>query len=181
MYWTTVKICNLICVVIVHDAKVKDASKIPYTSTLGCWHYKYITVKSSMQSLGCIPSWTTMKISSLINLRCMCEGYGSYSVCLSVNKLAATYLVCKSKLRYYTIPYGVPNACLYGFRWKYFFRLFCRHLLMISFLTFRKWHSTFYLYERSCIGAVYGMLGAWARFSESPAHWMKYVSWGRSL
>ena len=34
------------------------------------------------------------------------------SVCLSVTKLAATYLVCKSKLRCYTIPHGVPNACI---------------------------------------------------------------------
>ena len=42
----------------------------------------------------------------------MCEGYGSRSVCLSVTKLAATYLVCKSKLRCYTIPYGIPNACI---------------------------------------------------------------------
>ena len=70
------------------------------------------TVKSSMQSLGFILSWTTMKFSSLINPRCMREGYGSRSVCLSVNKLAATYLVYKSKLQCYTIPYGIPNACI---------------------------------------------------------------------
>ena len=42
----------------------------------------------------------------------MHEGYGSCSVILSVTKLAATYLVCKSKLGCYTIPHGVPNACI---------------------------------------------------------------------
>ena len=33
-------------------------------------------------------------------------------MCLSVTKLAATYLVCESKLQYYKVPYGVPNACI---------------------------------------------------------------------
>ena len=27
-------------------------------------------------------------------------------------ELAATYLVCKSKMRYHKVPYGVPNACI---------------------------------------------------------------------
>ena len=31
-------------------------------------------------------------------------------VCLSVTKLAATYLVCESKVRRYKDPYGIPNA-----------------------------------------------------------------------
>ena len=38
---------------------------------------------------------------------CVCQ-----FVCLSVNLLAATYLVCKFKLWCYTIPYGIPNACI---------------------------------------------------------------------
>ena len=42
----------------------------------------------------------------------MHESYGSRSVCLSVTKLAATYLACKSKLRCYTISYGGPIACI---------------------------------------------------------------------
>ena len=42
----------------------------------------------------------------------MHESYSSHSVCLSVTKLAATYLVCKSKLWCYTIRYGIPNACI---------------------------------------------------------------------
>ena len=44
----------------------------------------------------------------------MREGYGSHSVCvsvrLSVTTLAATYLVCESKLQCYKVPYGVPNS-----------------------------------------------------------------------
>ena len=49
-----------------------------------------------------------------VNPRRMREDYGSRSLCLcvSITKLAATYLVCKSKLRCYRIPYGVPNACI---------------------------------------------------------------------
>ena len=44
--------------------------------------------------------------------RCMRESYGSRSVCLSVTKLAATYLICESKVQCYKAPYGVPNACI---------------------------------------------------------------------
>ena len=32
------------------------------------------------------------------------------SVGLSVTTLAATYLVCKSNLQCYKVPYGIPNA-----------------------------------------------------------------------
>ena len=46
--------------------------------------------------------------TQLINPRRMCEGYGSrfvcVSVCLSVTALAATYLVCMSKLRHHRVP-----------------------------------------------------------------------------
>ena len=53
-------------------------------------------------------------VAALINPRRMHEGYGStvvvLCVCLSVTTLAATYLVYKSKLLYYKVPYGVPNA-----------------------------------------------------------------------
>jgi hypothetical protein len=35
----------------------------------------------------------------------MHEGYGSHFV----TKLAATYLICKSKVRYYKVPNGVPG------------------------------------------------------------------------
>ena len=33
-------------------------------------------------------------------------------VCLSVIKLAATYLSCKSTMQYHNVLYGVPNACI---------------------------------------------------------------------
>ena len=46
----------------------------------------------------------------------MLQGYSSHSVCLficlSITKLAATHLVCESKVRYYKIPYDVPNTCM---------------------------------------------------------------------
>ena len=35
-------------------------------------------------------------------------------VCLSVTELTASYLVCKSKMRCYKVPYDIPNA---GFVW----------------------------------------------------------------
>ena len=54
----------------------------------------------------------------------MREGYSSRSVCLSVTKIAATYLVCKFKLRYYTIPYGIPNACIVWIPLKTLFTCF---------------------------------------------------------
>ena len=52
------------------------------------------------------------QVSELINPRRMREGYGSrfvcvcvcVSVCLSVTALAATYLVCMSKLRRHRVP-----------------------------------------------------------------------------
>ena len=57
-----------------------------------------------------------MGLTTTINPQHMCEGYGSYSVCvcvcLSVIKLAATYLVFKSKMRCHKVPYGDPNACI---------------------------------------------------------------------
>ena len=34
------------------------------------------------------------------------------SVCVSIIKLAATYLVCDSKMQVCKVPYGVPNACI---------------------------------------------------------------------
>ena len=40
------------------------------------------------------------------------ESYSSCSVCVSVTKLAATYLVCKSKVQCYKIPYGIPNTLI---------------------------------------------------------------------
>ena len=54
----------------------------------------------------------TDSICTIINLRCMREGYGSHSVCvcLSLTTLAATYLVGESNLQCYKVPYGVPNA-----------------------------------------------------------------------
>ena len=36
-------------------------------------------------------------------------------VSVSVTKLAATYLVCESKVRFYKVPYGIPNALLASF------------------------------------------------------------------
>ena len=50
--------------------------------------------------------------TGVINPRRMHGGYGSRSVCLSVTALAATYLVCKSKVRCYKFPYGVSNLCI---------------------------------------------------------------------
>ena len=51
----------------------------------------------------------------LINPRRMREGMVvvlCVCVCLSVTELAATYLVCKSKVRCYKVPYGVSNLCI---------------------------------------------------------------------
>ena len=45
----------------------------------------------------------------IINPQCMVT---VVILCVSVTKLAATYLVCKSKLWCYMIPYGVSNACI---------------------------------------------------------------------
>ena len=49
-----------------------------------------------------------MQMKLVINPRRMREGYGScfvcVSVCLSVTALAATYLVCMSKLRHHRVP-----------------------------------------------------------------------------
>ena len=46
----------------------------------------------------------------------MRKGYGSRSmcvfVCLSVIKLAAICFICKSKVRYHKVPYGVLNTCI---------------------------------------------------------------------
>ena len=64
-----------------------------------------------------------LRIAISINPRRMREGYGScsvcvcvlsvcVSVCLSVTVLATTYLVCKSKVRCYEVPYGVSNLCI---------------------------------------------------------------------
>ena len=59
--------------------------------------------------------------------------YGSCSMCVSVIKLAATYLVCKSKMRCHKVPYGVPNV-LCTFRRLHFLRQFRHRLLILSFL-----------------------------------------------
>ena len=34
---------------------------------------------------------------------------------MAVTKLAATYLVCESKVRFYKVPYGIPNTLLMSF------------------------------------------------------------------
>ena len=31
---------------------------------------------------------------------------------MSVIKLTATYFVCESKVRFYEVPYSIPNACI---------------------------------------------------------------------
>ena len=61
-----------------------------------------------------------MYARSVVNPRRMREGYGSRSVCVcvcvslcvSVTALAATYLVYKSQVRCYKVPYGVVNVCI---------------------------------------------------------------------
>ena len=135
--------------------------------------------------------WYSQGLRALVNQRRMCEGYGSRSVCvyqsvyLSVNSLAAIYRVCKSKLWCYTIPYGVPNA------WNVWILLKTLCLpVLASFadgklLTFpkaalnipicMKGHVLVYTY------ALYGMLSACTSFSESPAHWVKRMSWACSI
>ena len=47
----------------------------------------------------------------------MREGYNSCFVivclCVCINtKLAATYLVCESKVRCYKVPYGISTSCI---------------------------------------------------------------------
>ena len=66
----------------------------------------------------------------IINPRCMCRSSRSVSVCLSVTKLAATYLVCESKVQRYKVPYGVPNYDLCGFHRKCSVCQFWHHLLI---------------------------------------------------
>jgi hypothetical protein len=53
----------------------------------------------------------------LVNPRHMREGYDSRSMCVSVAELAATYLVCESKLRCcdHEVPHDVPNTCIVDF------------------------------------------------------------------
>ena len=100
----------------------------------------------------------------LNNPRCMCKHYGSCSVCMSVTFLAATYLICESKMRCYKVPYGIPNAWFVCISLK----PLCLSVLAsfadaISFLTiiFSKRYTTFYLYVACGIGMVriylYGM------------------------
>ena len=57
------------------------------------------------------------------------------SVCLSVTKLMATYLVCESKMWCYKVPYGVPNALFVWISLKTFVLQLQHHLLILSFLT----------------------------------------------
>ena len=49
---------------------------------------------------------------TVCNPRRMREGYSSLSVYLSAMALAATYLICKSKVRCYKVPYGISNLCI---------------------------------------------------------------------
>ena len=64
------------------------------------------------RSYGSMANGQHLSLVVIINPRRIREGYGSHSVCLSVTKLAAIYLVYKSKLQCYMIPYGIPNACI---------------------------------------------------------------------
>ena len=61
---------------------------------------------------------------TIINLRRMREGYGSHfvclSVCLSVTALAATYLVCMSKLRHHRVPCRLLKLCIVWISLKIF-------------------------------------------------------------
>ena len=64
----------------------------------------------------------------------MCEGYGSHfvcvcvcvcvcacvCVCLSVTALAATYLVCMSKLRHHRVPCRLLKVCIVWISLKIF-------------------------------------------------------------
>ena len=64
------------------------------------------------------------EIESFVNPRRMREGYGSHSVCiyvcvcvclsvcLSITTLAATYLVCMSKLRHHRVPCRFLKLCI---------------------------------------------------------------------
>ena len=54
-------------------------------------------------------------VTYVINPRRMREGMVvvlCVCVCLSVTELAATYLVCKSKVRCYKVPYDISNLCI---------------------------------------------------------------------
>ena len=102
----------------------------------------------------------------------MREGYGSHFVCLSVTTLAATYLVCKSKVQYCKVPYGIPNACIVWIP----LRTLCS-LVLTSFadgklLNFFPSGTQCSIYTKRHVYAyaLYSMLGTCARISESPAH-----------
>ena len=52
--------------------------------------------------------------TAIINPRRMRKGYGSrfVCVCLSVTALAATYLVCMSKVRHHRVPCRLLKICI---------------------------------------------------------------------
>ena len=69
-------------------------------------------------------SYLTMSTVYIINPRRMREGYGSrfvcVCVCLSVTALAATYLVCMSKLRHHRVPCRLLKLCIVWISLKIF-------------------------------------------------------------
>ena len=72
---------------------------------------------------------------NIINPQHMCESYGSHSVCVCVcvcvTTLAATYLIRKSMVRCYKVPYGI---CIVWISLKTLVLQFWRHLLTTAAL-----------------------------------------------
>ena len=65
-------------------------------------------------SLVCTLYAHTTQQYNFINPQRMHEGYSGHSVCIceSVTTLTATYLVRESKVLFYKVYYGIPNACI---------------------------------------------------------------------
>ena len=79
-----------------------------------------------------LPYKLSIWLVKLINPWRMREGYGSHSECLSVTKLAATYIPRLQVQNCGVIRFQTHVLC--GFSWKHFVCLFWHRLLMVSFL-----------------------------------------------
>ena len=90
-------------------------------------------------------SWLTLGACARVTVVVLC-------VYLSVTTLTATYLVCKSKLWCYNIPYGVSNAWFVWIHRKRFVSQFWCHLLILSFLTsFQRSAMTWRINRTLCV------------------------------
>ena len=78
------------------------------------WQHLVVILYAESQLAAAEEAESFFQQNGVFNPLCMREDYVSHSVCVyicvSVTMLTATYLVCKSKIWFYKVPYGVPNA-----------------------------------------------------------------------